>query len=480
MVLAPFPSPSLTHGCRSAGSRTSSRRRCCPPALAGHAFAALALLAVVAAPAAAQQVSFQFYMDYFDESEGIVAVSVSISGPAQGSVGVAYQTVAGTALPGQDYQSREGFLSWANGQSSTKTILIPLVDDAVAEDYELFRVALTVGDGVTIGEPDTTEVWVLDDDTVVVPTATFVVPPGLPTNNLGDPVYCGPPGGAVEAQVRISNVESWPVSVPYTIEGDAQTHQLLFEAGEIEKTLTVPATDVPPGSLALARRVALQDPAKRFCATCFLTALLTAFDTEFNSLECLWLALYDLGCEAGFIEFCDDGPQPKMPDAGPGLARRFGGTLTPAQATTALQRYRDEILAPSLIGPFYIDLYRQFSGEVVIAALQHPTFLFELLETAQEWVAGIDALVNGSGDSFTISSQMVQDLTSVVFALSSAADVETSTALANEYSRLQLDNAAGMTMSQLQTQLEQLGGRVANEQESWGALKSRFGEPSKR
>ena len=85
------------------------------------------------------------------------------------SATVRYATQAGTALATSDFTPVSGTLTWAAGDSSSKTITVPIVNDAVAEAPESFKVVLTTPSaGTGIATPDAT-VLILDDDEVFPP-----------------------------------------------------------------------------------------------------------------------------------------------------------------------------------------------------------------------------------------------------------------------------------------------------------------------
>ena len=71
-----------------------------------------------------------------------IAFAVTLSRPASGTVTVDYATSDGTAAAGEDYTATSGTLTFANGESS-KTISVPLLDDAVDEGEETFTLTLS-------------------------------------------------------------------------------------------------------------------------------------------------------------------------------------------------------------------------------------------------------------------------------------------------------------------------------------------------
>ena len=85
----------------------------------------------------------QFSSDTFAAAEGTSAtLSVTRSGGALGALTVGYSTVAGTAAATADYTTTSGVLTWADGDTATKTITVPLASDGVSETAETFTVNL--------------------------------------------------------------------------------------------------------------------------------------------------------------------------------------------------------------------------------------------------------------------------------------------------------------------------------------------------
>ncbi|MBT8198519.1 MAG: hypothetical protein KJO84_08495, partial [Acidimicrobiia bacterium] len=99
-----------------------------------------------------------------NETAGTVTLSVTRTSGSDGVVGVSYATSAGSATGGSDFTATSGTLSWADGESATKTIVVPILDDADYELEETFSVTLSaVTGGAGLGA-DTTTVSIINDD----------------------------------------------------------------------------------------------------------------------------------------------------------------------------------------------------------------------------------------------------------------------------------------------------------------------------
>jgi choice-of-anchor B domain-containing protein len=69
------------------------------------------------------------------------------------AVSVGYEILAGRAEPGLDYQNSSGRLSWAAGDSSSKTVSITTLDRGLAAQRELFIRLFNPANGVSLASP---------------------------------------------------------------------------------------------------------------------------------------------------------------------------------------------------------------------------------------------------------------------------------------------------------------------------------------
>ncbi|HVS15670.1 MAG TPA: PQQ-dependent sugar dehydrogenase [Thermoanaerobaculia bacterium] len=105
----------------------------------------------------------------FAEGAGVVELSVERSGGDSGLAAVRVTTVAGgggaEAVEGEDYLLLTERVEWADGEQGAKAIRIELIDDALLEQDEVFRLRLSLAEGgVSLPPPREVEVTVLDDE----------------------------------------------------------------------------------------------------------------------------------------------------------------------------------------------------------------------------------------------------------------------------------------------------------------------------
>lgn len=100
-----------------------------------------------------------------DESAGSVTLAVRRVNGSTGAVTVHWATANGTATSPADYAGASGTLSWANGDSSDKSLAVTLVNDSATEADETFTVALSSPTGgASLGSPASSTVTIHDSD----------------------------------------------------------------------------------------------------------------------------------------------------------------------------------------------------------------------------------------------------------------------------------------------------------------------------
>ncbi|QJR12850.1 hypothetical protein DSM104443_03944 [Usitatibacter rugosus] len=115
-----------------------------------------------------------------------VVLAVTRNGDPALPVTVSYTTAAATALATTDFTTTNGTLAWAAGDSTPKTIVVPITNDAVAESPEHFTVTLSApSPGSGLGANASAAVLIEDDDEVFPPAGLiplgWVTPSGATT-----------------------------------------------------------------------------------------------------------------------------------------------------------------------------------------------------------------------------------------------------------------------------------------------------------
>ena len=143
-----------------------------------------------------------------DETDDALTVSVTRVGGTDGAISVRYDTVADSAVEGDDYQPASGRLQWADGEDDVKTVRIAInVDDNIEVD-ERFRVVLSDGQPVEaiLGTTSSIEITIVDDS---------IAPPGV-LAFVDAELSVAESDEVVELQVSRTGGSAGAVSVGYT------------------------------------------------------------------------------------------------------------------------------------------------------------------------------------------------------------------------------------------------------------------------
>ena len=118
------------------------------------------------------------------EGAGNVVLKVGRHVGSTGAVSVNYATANGTATAGSDYTTTAGTLTWPAGDTTDKTIAVPILQDAILEGTETFTVTLSVptGGATISGAGASAIVRITDDEPDTFPVGT-ALPAGYSTTN---------------------------------------------------------------------------------------------------------------------------------------------------------------------------------------------------------------------------------------------------------------------------------------------------------
>ena len=99
-----------------------------------------------------------------NEGDGTASITVTRSGGSGGIASVDYATSDGNATAGSDYTSANGTLTWGNGDSSSRTITIPIIDDSDVESAETVNLSFSNFSGASAGSPSSAILTITDND----------------------------------------------------------------------------------------------------------------------------------------------------------------------------------------------------------------------------------------------------------------------------------------------------------------------------
>ncbi|MEG3978130.1 Calx-beta domain-containing protein [Microcoleus sp. herbarium8] len=119
-------------------------------------------------------VSLQFSAPTFSVNEDgttVAAVTVNRTGSSAGTASATVNLTNGSATAPADYNSAAIPVNFAAGET-TKTIVVPIVDDALVESQETVNLSLTNPTGATLGAQSNATLNIIDNDDPV-PTSTL-------------------------------------------------------------------------------------------------------------------------------------------------------------------------------------------------------------------------------------------------------------------------------------------------------------------
>jgi photosystem II stability/assembly factor-like uncharacterized protein len=179
-----------------------------------------------------------------NEGAGTAVVTVSRTGGSSGAVTVSYATANGSAVAPGDFTIATGTLSWASGDTSPKTITVPIIDDAIVESSETFSITLSAPTGgATLGAVSTAVVTIVDNDVAPVGVLQFTAATATVNEGAGSVVVTVSRTGGSSGAVTVSYATANGSAVApgdYTI----ATGTLSWANGDAApKTISVPIID---------------------------------------------------------------------------------------------------------------------------------------------------------------------------------------------------------------------------------------------
>ncbi len=103
------------------------------------------------------------------ESETLAIVRI---GGVDGTVSADYSINNGTAKAGEDFTASSGTITFEPGQTSQE-IVIPILEDAIAETEETFSLSIGNSVGTVLGDTRTANITILDNDTIEQQSVAF-------------------------------------------------------------------------------------------------------------------------------------------------------------------------------------------------------------------------------------------------------------------------------------------------------------------
>lgn len=116
-------------------------------------------------------------------------------------------------------------------------------------------------------------------------------------------------------------------------------------------------------------------------------------------------------------------------------------------------RVHDEVLQPTEVGRYYVDLFWRHNNELCNVILDYPKVKDEGFVIILQFEPGLRALVDGEGDEVRITPVMVDRVQAYLDLLMEVGSPELQAAIRTERARTPLGEFSGMTFEQARTLL---------------------------
>ncbi|MGQ0619121.1 MAG: Calx-beta domain-containing protein, partial [Panacagrimonas sp.] len=141
-----------------------------------------------------------------NESGPVALIGITRAGLGAGTASVTLATTGGTATAGSDYTPVSQTVTWANGDTTTKTVSIPIIDDETDEPNEDVTLVLSTATGASNGEPRVGVLTIVDNDrsAIQLGASSFTVNEAGPAATI-TLTRTGQGDGAASVRIATSN-----------------------------------------------------------------------------------------------------------------------------------------------------------------------------------------------------------------------------------------------------------------------------------
>ena len=117
--------------------------------------------------------SFTSSTSLIAENQNTHQITVAREGGSSGEVSVSYRLISGSAIIGEDVEATSGIVTWADGDTSEKNILVNIINDELDENDEVFTIELSSESNGSLGSRSQHSVTISDDDNNSAPVITL-------------------------------------------------------------------------------------------------------------------------------------------------------------------------------------------------------------------------------------------------------------------------------------------------------------------
>lgn len=195
------------------------------------------------------------------QSAQSITISVNRTDGTAGTTSVAYATADGTAVAGTDYTSTSGTLSWSDGDSATKSFVIPISNATAFSGSKTLTVALSnpVG-GAQLGTPASAIVTINGSTSAAIGTLQLGAASYSVAQNAGSVAVTVSRVGGSDGVASVSYSTSNVTAVAGT-DFTAASGTLTWQSGDATaKTVSIAISNATPFSGTKSFKIALTNP----------------------------------------------------------------------------------------------------------------------------------------------------------------------------------------------------------------------------
>ncbi len=379
-----------------------------------------------------------------------------------------------TATPDVDYI---GGTIWAYAQPGDRTTLVyaHVFGDEDPEPPEEFVLEIQDGGGVYgVGSVGECRVTIVDDDSESL-SAHFEIEEDVPLTPDGRIALLAADDVAIEVDMVVDDLPPGGGDV-FWIDSRLPGVQTTHFVDDPRQTIVLTHAPMPPDAEPDIIELAILDPAgaKATEGGGVSAGYVPAFGAHHlgRCIAC-WLYYYTTSftpetCQGYQLqENCGGYDCPDKRTAGSAGAQTGKDAVDTLET---LRRYRDEVLAASPVGEYYVGLYENRSAEVMAAIIREPSLFHRANETLDLWLPAIAAQVDGVGDGFVITADMQAALLGLMDKLELHGSPELAQLVADFRVELDLEHVAGQTAAALQDALDD--NPMRDEPANWGDVKA--------
>jgi uncharacterized delta-60 repeat protein/uncharacterized repeat protein (TIGR01451 family) len=214
--------------------------------------ATLTIIDTVTAPG---QLMFSQTNYTFIEGNSNALITIVRTNGSSGTVSASYRTVQGSALPGINYTTASGSVTFANGETA-KTFNVPMLENGIAQGPVTLSLVLSnATGGATLLQPTNVPMTILDNDTGIAFSAAAYVANETNSSVTLNVWRLNTTNGTVQVSYATTNGTAL-AGTNYT----ATSGTLTFNPGETNKSVIIPLLHDPRATSNITFTVSLSNP----------------------------------------------------------------------------------------------------------------------------------------------------------------------------------------------------------------------------